>query len=76
MQEAETPKHIGPMAQDVIRRFPDKVFAGPDGYLRIRLTDLPTGVTAFDLCQPVLPAGYPAALARWQRVFNHWREKT
>jgi hypothetical protein len=70
------PKFVGPMAQDVMRRFPDKVFAGSDGYLRIKLDDLPTGITAFDLYQPVHPTGYPAALSRWQKVFNHWREKT
>jgi hypothetical protein len=64
------------MAQDVMRRFPDKVFAGPDGFLRIRLDNLPAGITASDLYQPVHPAGYSAAMERWQRVFNHWREKT
>jgi hypothetical protein len=42
------PKFVGPMAQDVMRRFPDKVFAGPDGFLRIKLDDLPVGIAAFD----------------------------
>jgi hypothetical protein len=64
------------MAQDVAKVFPDKVFAGPDGFLRISLSDLPVGISAFDLCQPVHAAGYPAAMARWQEVLNYWREKT
>jgi rhamnogalacturonyl hydrolase YesR len=63
------------MAQDVMRRFPDKVFEGPDGLLRIRLDNLPAGITAFDLYQPVHPAGYSAALERWRRVLTHWSRK-
>jgi hypothetical protein len=69
------PKHIGPMAQDVMRRFPDKVFEGADGFLRIKLDDLPPGVTAFDLYQPVPAASYSAAMERWQKVFAHWDSK-
>ena len=71
--EPETfPKHIGPMAQDVMRRFPSRVFAGPDGFLRIKLDDLPPGIAASDLCEPIHPAGYSAALQRWQKVLAHW----
>jgi hypothetical protein len=61
------------MAQDVMQRFPNKVIAGPDGYLRIKLDDLPPGLTAFNLYQPVHAAGYAAAMERWQKVFDHWR---
>jgi hypothetical protein len=68
-------KFVGPMAQDLQKVFPDRV-ASIDGWLYIRLNDLPAGITASDLYQPVHPAGYSAAMERWQRVFNHWREKT
>jgi hypothetical protein len=68
------PKFVGPMAQDVAAKFRDRVFEGPDGYLRIRLDDLPQGVSAYDLYRPVYPAGYADAVERWQRVFAHWRK--
>jgi hypothetical protein len=38
------PKFVGPMAQDVREKFPEKV-ASIGGYLHIRLDDLPPGVT-------------------------------
>jgi hypothetical protein len=66
------PKFVGSMAQDVMRRFPDKVFAGPDGFLRIALNDLPEGISAFDLYQPVHAASYPVAMERWRRVLAFW----
>ena len=69
------PKHVGPMAQDVMRLFPDKVFPGADGYLRIRLDDLPPGITASDLAQPVQRADHATAMWRWQQVFRHWSKK-
>jgi hypothetical protein len=60
------------MAQDVMRRFPDQVFTGPGGFLCIRLSPLPPGITADDLREPVDPADYAAAFERWRRVLEYW----
>ena len=52
-----------------------RVYAGPDGFLRIKLDDLPPGITPFDLYAPVAKADVSLALQRWSRVFSHWMEK-
>ena len=68
-------KHIGPMAQDVMRRFPDKVSSGSDGFLRIKMDDLPPGITANDLAQPVQRADHATAMWRWAKVFDYWSKQ-
>jgi hypothetical protein len=66
-------KFVGPMAQDVMQVFPDKV-GSVEGWLYIRLNDLPAGISASDLYRPIHSAGYPAAFERWRKVFAHWRK--
>lgn len=68
-------KAYWPMAQEVAEKFPDKVFAGPDGFLCVKLDDLPAGITAHDLARPVHPVEHAAAMWHWEKVFEHWRKK-
>jgi hypothetical protein len=68
------PRMLGPMAQEMAQKYPDKVYEGPDGYLRIRLDDLPPGLAVFEFfntVRPSSPAGWPAAIALWREIFAH-----
>jgi hypothetical protein len=69
------PRMLGPMAQEIAQKYPDKVYEGPDGYLRIRLDDLSPGLAVFDFFNTVRPsseAGRPGAIAFWREIFAHW----
>lgn len=67
--------HIGPMAQDIQKVWPEQV-TEVNGYLVVRGDDLPNGITILDLATPVRPndkAAIAEATKRWRAVFNHWK---
>jgi hypothetical protein len=70
-------KFVGPMAQDVAKVFPDKVYS-VGGWLHIDLSDLPPGLTLarlLELIRPPTEAGWDEARATWGRVFAFWNSK-